>query len=150
MGRSIIGRFNVVPQLLLRMQSGKAVRLRDFAAQQKLGRTSFDVKLQDDGLVHPIPPSTTEFVRPNGMSLRPPGGNFQETLETFQKPPIIFRLVEGTPLPAHFTLLHEHTDHFSLQTTEPVSITELNKRMTVFLSQFQIITTQDYIREFGL
>ena len=31
-------------------------------------------------------------------------------------------LIEGTPLPKSLTILHEHSDHYSLQCTEPMSL----------------------------
>ncbi len=52
---------------------------------------------------------------PNGMSLRPDGPTMRRTLEAFKGTPIIFSFLVGLQLPKGLVLLHEHTDHFSLQ-----------------------------------
>lgn len=150
MAAQIIARHSEVPQLLLRAQQGLRVRLRKYAAGRGLRRETFyDVKLGEDGLVHPSPVSK-ESTGPNGIYLFPPGGDFQEMLDYFRKEPVIFRLKQGTKLPPYFVLLHDHVDMFSLQTLEPVSPTVLNKRMTAFLGQFPRMTVKEYLQEFGL
>ncbi len=48
---------------------------------------------------------------------------FQEVVRNFRGTNItVYVLPEGTPLPPSLTLLHEHSDHYSLQCTEPVSL----------------------------
>lgn len=104
---------------LARVQVSGAVRLREWAAQKALGRASFDLKVEN-GLVVSMTGNT--FVRPNGMSLRPAGSPvFAEVLANFRGDHVSIIPAE-TPLPLEFVLLHEHSDHYSLQTSEPVEL----------------------------
>lgn len=105
-------RFSVVPLQLFRIQNRKEVRLREYAAQEKLGRTSFDLMVQNDGLVHPM--QGNKFVRPNGMSWRPLGPILYELLADF-KGNCIYIMPKGLELPSTLTLIHEHSDHYSIQ-----------------------------------
>ncbi|KAI5480904.1 hypothetical protein MNV49_006713 [Pseudohyphozyma bogoriensis] len=76
------------------------------------------------------------FEVPNGCSLRPDCPTMQEVIRGFNhKNTIVWTIPEGLPFPSHFVLIHEHSDHFSLQTTEPVSLTEFNKRLTTFFTE---------------
>lgn len=143
MRAQIIARYTEIPRLLLRVQGGSRVLLRDYAVQQQLGRTSFDFTLGADGLVRPAPASN-EYIGPNGMSLRPPGKMFEKILDSFREDALVFRLPQGTKLPPYFVLLHERSDHFSLQTAEAVTPTVLNQRMTAFLKQFPRSTVGEY------
>ena len=88
------------------------VILRDWSAQQKLGRSFYDLKINsEDGMVHPAPP-TGKFEGPNGASLRPNSPFMQEIIRCFKgKGVTIYLLKEGTPLPEELLLLHEHSDH---------------------------------------
>jgi len=55
-----LGRYTVIPVELFRINASEKVILRDFKAQEDKGRTSFDVKLAEDGLVHPKTGQTFE------------------------------------------------------------------------------------------
>ena len=125
--------FSRSPLTLYRIQQSLTVRLRSSQDQMAKGRSSFDLKLGDkDGLVHPISPST-HFHTPNGMSLRPAGDTMIDILRRFRGDPKVYTIWCGLELPSHFVLYHEHSDHYSLQTTESVPLEELNRRMTEFL-----------------
>ncbi len=141
---NIFGRFNKLPLTLFRIQTTWQAKLRDYQQQLKIGQFSYDVKLHEDGLVHSIPVTETKFMGPNGMSLRPSGPNFFEILANFRGQ-CIFVLPKDTELPSQFTLLHEHTDHYSLQTTQPVSLKEFNQRLTAFLNSFEMIDKATYM-----
>jgi hypothetical protein len=60
LGQPLLGRYTVVPVDLFRINASANVILRDYEAQKKKGRSSFDVKLAEDGLVHPKPGDTFE------------------------------------------------------------------------------------------
>jgi len=65
------------------------------------------------------PCSGDTYLGPNGLSLRPIGNNLVEFLDTF-KGKCIYELSKDLVIPANFVVIHEHTDHFSIQTTQPI------------------------------
>jgi hypothetical protein len=67
-----------------------------------------------DGLIHPK--LGDFFESPNGMSVRPRGPNMWEILDKFRGPCNVWIIPQGTPLPKELVLIHEHNDHFSVQT----------------------------------
>ena len=138
-------RFTRVPTTLYRIKSQPSVRLRDYQIQMGLGRTSYDLKLVDQ-LVQPLPiPSS--FHTPNGMSLRPAGPNMISILERFRGSPIIFTLACGLELPQGLCLYHEHSDHYSLQTTVPVALQDFNESLTRFLSALPRQTKDQFLAQ---
>lgn len=140
-----MARFSYAPISLYRIQSNLPVKLRDYERQISLDRQSFDLKLHN-GLVHPMPEGSP-FYTPNGMSLRPASEKMIEILKAFRGSPSIYRLHEGLPLPKHFVILHEHTDHYSLQTTEQVTLELFNKRLTEFLQSLPPPQTKEKFLE---
>lgn len=115
--RPLLGRYNKTPMVLYRVQNGEKVILREHSEQMKLKRTSFDLKLGADGLVHPA--TGPNFIGPNGASLRPAGFVFGEIVANFRGPRMcIIEIPSGIVLPKELVLLHEHSDHYSLQTSE--------------------------------
>ncbi|KAH9931962.1 uncharacterized protein B0H18DRAFT_988909 [Fomitopsis serialis] len=133
--RPLLGRYNHVPVELARVQSGSNVNLRDYEQQKALKRFSYDLKLSPEGLV--LPAKGDNFIGPNGCSLRPPlSPTFQEVVRNFRGANIlVYVLKEGTPLPDSLTILHEHSDHYSLQCTKPMPLNELNAELTKFINQ---------------
>jgi hypothetical protein len=128
----LLGKYNVIYRDLFRVNATEKVILRDFESQKKLDRSSYDLVLKEDGLVHPSP-STGNFEGPNGASVRPNSPFMQEVIRGFKgKGVVIYLLKEGTPLPPELVLLHEHTDHHSIQCTQPMKLSELNERITKF------------------
>lgn len=53
-GRPMLGRYEIVPWDIFRVQSGRNTTLRTSEAQQCLGKAAFDLVLHEDGLVHPV------------------------------------------------------------------------------------------------
>lgn len=130
----LLGRYDKIYRDLFRVNATSKVVLRDWHAQNKLGRSSYDLKVHEDGLVHPA--ASENFEGPNGASLRPNSPFLQEVIRGFKgKGVSIYRLKEGTPLPEDLVLLHEHTDHHSLQCKRPMKLEELNKIITDFCQQ---------------
>lgn len=127
----IMKRFTQLPYSLYRTQPGLPVRLRSYDEQVALGRSSFDVVLHD-GLVLPMPEGAV-YTTPNGMSLRPLGENFERILRSFRGEPQIYARRGGLTLPEGLVVLHERTDHYSLQTTVPLTLEQFNDRLTEFL-----------------
>eukprot|EP00160_Parvularia_atlantis_P019740 Unigene7874_Nuclearia_a/m.24187 Unigene7874_Nuclearia_a/g.24187 ORF Unigene7874_Nuclearia_a/g.24187 Unigene7874_Nuclearia_a/m.24187 type:complete len:155 (-) Unigene7874_Nuclearia_a:57-521(-) len=142
----LLGRFRVVPLVLYRVQGGRETRLREHGAQQKLKRHSFDLRVYPDGLVHPN--KTDTFIGPNGASLRPMGPVLKEVLATFRgRRPFVFTIPKDTPVPTDLVLLHEHTDHYSLQCDRPMPLSELNARLTRFLADCRSQTLDEFLKE---
>ncbi|KAI5825828.1 hypothetical protein EV122DRAFT_206377 [Schizophyllum commune] len=131
-GRPLIGRYtDVVPTELARVQSGRNIRLRDYEQQRANGRLSYDLKLKDGKV---LPAEGPNFIGPNGCSLRPPlSPMFQEVVRNFRGRNVtIYVLKEGTPLPPTLQILHEHSDHYSMQCTKPMTLEELDAELTKF------------------
>ncbi len=144
--RSIIARYTThFPLTLFRFKTGKSVSLRDYESQKSKGSRSYDLVLKD-GLYQPSPTDSNVFIGPNGASLRPNTMNLHELLDTFSKSKNarIIVIPQDTKIPSHFVLLHEHTDHYSLQTTTPITLKEFNQLLEDFLSQFQTLTISEF------
>ena len=120
----------MAPVTLLRIQPKLPVTLRDYDTQMKLERSSFDLKLVN-GLY--MPAVGNAFSGPNGMSLRPSTPKMHEILRSFKGSPRIYTLHEGLVLPEGLVILHEHSDHYSLQTTVPIALDEYCSKLTKFL-----------------
>ncbi|KAJ7075795.1 hypothetical protein B0H15DRAFT_916593 [Mycena belliarum] len=150
--RPLIARYapgTALPVDLARVQSGLHVRLREYEAQKALKRFSYDLKVQPDGLVHPA--EGPNFIGPNGCSLREPlSPTFQEVVRNFRGSDIgVFVLKEGTVLPETLTVLHEHSDHFSLQCTQPMRLSELNAALTQFINDnARILNKEEFDEEY--
>ena len=137
--------WNRLPVTLYRIQPRLPVALRDFTKQQQLGRTSFDLKVQE-GLVRPLV-NPSKFTTPNGMSLRPVGENMLKILGAFKNETMLYRMHEGMELPSDFVLYHEHTDHYSLQTSKDISLQDFNMKLTVFLKSLPSQTKSQFLEE---
>jgi hypothetical protein len=142
MSSSKLTRFLIVPQTLYRIQPRLPVALRDHASQVALGRTSFDLKVHSDNLVHPV--TGDVFTTPNGMSLRPPSDAMRRILSSFRGTPTIYTLVPGLKLPDNLILLHEHTDHFSMQVRVPMTLADFNSTLTAFLQSLPSQTKEQF------
>jgi hypothetical protein len=136
-------KFTTLPLTLYRVQSRLPVKLRSFDQQILLNRTSFDLKLHND-LVLPIDPSKG-FKTPNGMSLRPPSETMIRILKEFKGSPTVYTLRCGLELPEDLCVYHEHTDHYSLQTTVPISLPDFNKKLTEFLESLPVQTREQFL-----
>ena len=112
LGRPLLGRYTVLPVELFRINSSEQIRLRDYAEQSKRGRTSYDLRLGSDGLVHPsdgenyictLPVCPHKYSSdaklhsgPNGASVRPEGSFLQELITGFMgRNTVIYRLPQG-------------------------------------------------------
>ena len=137
-----VTRYEIVPQTLYRIQPRLPVTLRNYDTQMALGRTSFDLKVKD-GLVHPA--VGEEWIGPNGMSLRPAGNVMRRILDEFKGTPTIYTLIPGLKLPDDLIILHEHTDHYSLQLRVPMTLEAFNARLTEFLQSLPSQTREQFI-----
>lgn len=135
-----------LPVTLYRIQNGLSVQLRDFETQLLKGRSSFDLKLHDS-LVLPVEPGSP-FSTPNGMSWRPAGDKMLGVLSGFKGSPIVFRMHEGMSLPDGLIAYHEHSDHWSVQTTVPIPLPELNQKLTELLAGLPRQSREEFFAQY--
>jgi hypothetical protein len=145
MDKKIMTRITQLPLTLYRIQPRMPVNLRNYDLQIAAGRSSFDLKVHKNKVL-PIDPQTA-FKTPNGMSLRPASDTMLKILESFRGEPTIYTMLTGLELPKGFCIYHEHTDHYSLQTTDPITLSELNQKMTEFLETLPSMTKQQFIEQ---
>ncbi|KAL0483621.1 CTP synthase [Acrasis kona] len=130
----LIGEYNEFPIDLFRVNGTEKVILRDYDTQMKKNSRSYDLVFNENGLVDGI--FSGLFERPNGASLRPNSRMMQEIVRNFKgKNVTVYEIPKGTKLPEGLTLKHEHSDHYSIQTTKPISLKELNAKLTEFMKQ---------------
>jgi hypothetical protein len=87
----------------------------------------YDLKLQQDGLVHPASLDNT-YIGPNGASL----------------------LQEETTIPNDLVLLHEHGDHYSLQSVKPISIKGLQDLINAFIHNLPFHSKEEYFIKYPI
>eukprot|EP01088_Endostelium_zonatum_P007279 TRINITY_DN194_c0_g1_i1.p1 TRINITY_DN194_c0_g1~~TRINITY_DN194_c0_g1_i1.p1 ORF type:complete len:163 (-),score=9.33 TRINITY_DN194_c0_g1_i1:45-509(-) len=131
----MLGVFRKLPKTLYRVNNGRTISLRDYDSQSLKGRVSYDLHLHGD-LVLPLEDST-HFKQPNGLSLRPDTPFMNELIRKFKsKNGVVFTLPEGLELPEELILYHEHSDHYSIQTTKPVTLNDFNHNLTEFFAKY--------------
>ena len=138
------------PIKLFRILTGKKqiVQLRELNSQLKKGARSFDVIVKDDGLVHPI--SGMTFSGPNGMSLRPEGLTQYEILESMKGNVSVVEIPESEPIPKGLVLVHEHNDHYSMQSDCKCSLKELNLKLNAFLCKYEKYSKATWFEKYRL
>ncbi|KAG4067203.1 hypothetical protein HA402_000194 [Bradysia odoriphaga] len=139
-------RYTQLPLTLYRIQPRLPVALRDYDNQIAKARTSFDLKLDEKGFVQPLAEGTL-FTTPNGMTLRPASDMMLQILKSFRGKPMVYQFACGMKLPKGFVVYHEHTDHYSLQTTEPIMLQAFNSRLTELLQSLPMQTREQFINQ---
>jgi hypothetical protein len=81
------------------------------------------------------------------MSLRPASESMWRIANNYPRTATVYRLPEGLELPSGLVVLHERTDHYSLQTDEPISLETLNERLTNVLLQCPTQTLEQFIAQ---
>lgn len=146
----LLGTYTSLPCELFRVNPTPKVILRDHDTQIANNHSSYDLFLDSNGFVQPSPP-TGLFERPNGMSLRPNGPFLQELIRGFLgKNVTIYRLPKGLDLASlNLTCLWEHSDHHSVQTTVPIKLDALNKKLTqMCLQKGERMTKDEFLEKF--
>ncbi|KAE9389023.1 hypothetical protein BT96DRAFT_926766 [Gymnopus androsaceus JB14] len=134
-----------VPFELARVQSGVNVNLRDYAKQKELGRISYDLKTVD-GMVHPA--EGPNFIENRFLP------TFQEVVRQFPRfkySNLLCSYTEllGVKLPETLVILHEHSDHFSIQCTKPMSLDALNHELTEFINEHgRVLNKEEFDEEY--
>ncbi|EEQ31305.1 hypothetical protein McanMca71_004580 [Microsporum canis] len=125
--------FTVFPKEMFRLNNGRSIRLRWFPGPIKPEKRSFDI-LTTEGKVLPKALDPQNYISPNGASMRPNTPIMQNLARTFKGASVcIYSVPPGTPLPSDLILVHEYTDHYSLQPREEMTVEELNHKITNFL-----------------
>jgi hypothetical protein len=147
--RLLLGRYtHAFPSVDLFRFAGR-VQLRERAVQAALKRTSFDYSLGPDGLVHPA--TGDRFVGPNGCSLRPAGPTLYELVAHRRGDARLVLVPAGTRVPDGLVLLHEHSDHYSLQTASPCTPAALNARLNAFFKSLPTTMSRDeYLQRYPI
>lgn len=136
-------RYLQLPITLFRIQPRLPVSLRDYDEQMAAGRTSWDLKTYNS-MVRPMPIGDP-FHTPNGMSLRPSGETMASILRGFRGDPKVYRMQAGTTLPEGLVVLHEHSDHYSLQAAREMPLAELNASLTAYLQTLPSVTRDAWL-----
>jgi len=147
---SKLTRFREFPCDLFRIDTFKKIKLREYARQTKAGKKSFDFVLKD-GLIHPA--EGEFFKRPNGLSLRPGGYTLGHIVAHYKKKIGLILIPKGVVVPEGLVLIHEHTDHYSLQTTTSCSEDEMNAKLNHFFDNtpgLQKVSLEEYLKQFPL
>ena len=140
----LVKRFSKLPITLYRIQPRLPVSLRDYDTQVAMGRESFDLQLTD-GKVHPAVGDL--WIGPNGMSLRPGNETMLNIIKNWKGDATVYRFGEGLVLPTELIVIHERDDHYSLQTTESITLETFNQRLTDFLQSSPNQTKEQFIAQ---
>ncbi|KAH6684079.1 hypothetical protein B0J14DRAFT_572017 [Halenospora varia] len=64
---------------------------------------------------------------------------------------IVYSIPRDTPLPEELILVHEHTDHYSMQPVIEMSLDDLNQRITKFLQRSgTLYSTEQWLMKYKL
>lgn len=134
------------PVTLYRMEETDRTNLRAYEAQMAKKRKSYDVKLDENGLVQPA--SCDNWVGPNGMSLRPATDSMLRIAQAFRGEQRVHRFDEGMTLPdGLIVVLWERDDHYAMQTTEPCTLEELNYKISALIQPMDFQTKEEFIEQ---
>ncbi|KAI0972089.1 hypothetical protein F4678DRAFT_68024 [Xylaria arbuscula] len=142
----LLGVFRIFPKELFRVNNGRYVNVR---AQQP-GRHIYDIVAQN-GRVEPKALNPQTYVAPNGASLRP-NSPYQQSLVSSRfrgSDVIIYGIAKETQLPEDLLLVHERSDHYSLQPGVSMSTEELNSKITEFMwKSARMYTREQWLEAF--
>ncbi|UNI13307.1 hypothetical protein JDV02_000064 [Purpureocillium takamizusanense] len=143
---NLIGVFRKFPKELFRVNNGPFVKLRVWSPQ----RHTYDIFIEQ-GLVVPKALDPSSYVTPNGASMRP-NSPYQQSLVSWRfrgDNTIVYAVPEGTRLPDHLLLVHERSDHYSLQPTTPMTVDDLNARITEFFrANAEAFTREQWLKAY--
>jgi len=60
----------------------------------------------------------------------------------------VIEIPEGAEIPQGLVLLHEHTDHYSLQPSRPMKPAEFIGLVGTFVKPFQLLTQDEYAKAY--
>ncbi|KAF2752698.1 hypothetical protein EJ05DRAFT_446385 [Pseudovirgaria hyperparasitica] len=146
MAARLINIFRTVPRELFRVNNGPAITLREWRGQGY----SYDV-VTESGMVKPKALDAANYNAPNGASMRPDGDMHRRLIQNFKGSSIIvYSVPANTPLPPDLILVHEHTDHYSLQAATEMSLADLNQRITSFLgANARVMSREQWLQAYS-
>ncbi|TRX89863.1 hypothetical protein FHL15_009296 [Xylaria flabelliformis] len=138
--------FRSFPRELFRVNNGRQVKLR----VQQPGRHLYDI-LAKNGQVEPKALHPSTYIAPNGASMRP-NSPYQQSLVSTRfrgTDVIVFAVAKGTDLPEDLLLVHERSDHYSLQPSATMTIDDLNWKITKFMEKkAQVYTREQWMETY--
>ncbi|KAI0467839.1 hypothetical protein F4859DRAFT_517707 [Xylaria cf. heliscus] len=132
--------FKRFPKELFRVNNGRHVKVR----VQQPGRHVYDILAQNDQ-VEPKALNPQVYVGPNGASMRP-NSPYQQLLVSsrFRGPDVVvYAIAKGTQIPDDLLLIHERSDHYSLQPGVSMSVDDLNSKITDFMWKVARVYTRE-------
>ncbi|KAM4067046.1 hypothetical protein HRG_001052 [Hirsutella rhossiliensis] len=129
-----------LPTNLFRVNNGPQVRLREWSRQRRV----FDI-CPANGLVKPLALDPKSYRAPNGASMRPNSPYQQHLVSNLFRGDgvIVYSVPAGTQLPQDLLLVHERTDHYSLQPGREMTLQDLNDIITTFLRRNATVYTRE-------
>ncbi|KAK9438136.1 uncharacterized protein VB005_09143 [Metarhizium brunneum] len=137
---NLIAVFKQFPKQLFRVNNGRPINLRVWSPR----RHSYDI-FAENGLVKPKALDPLSYAAPNGASMRP-NSPYQQSLVSWRfrgSDMIVYSVPKGTRLPDDLVLVHERSDHYSLQPAVPMTVEDMNARMTNFFQD----NAQEFTRD---
>ncbi|KAI8721662.1 hypothetical protein NCS52_00308300 [Fusarium sp. LHS14.1] len=134
---SVFGKF---PKELFRVNNGPQIKLRVLRPNRHI----YDI-VPENGLALPKALNPSSYIAPNGASLRP-NSQYQQSLVSWRfrgNDTIVYSVPEGTTLPDDLLLVHERSDHYSLQPAMAMAVDDLNTKITQFLMNNAMVLTRE-------
>ncbi|KAH6640660.1 hypothetical protein F5144DRAFT_561222 [Chaetomium tenue] len=144
---SAITVFRKFPKELFRVNNGRAIRVR----AQTPHRHVYDIITSGNGWVEPKALNLSTYMAPNGASMRP-NSRYQQYLVSWRfrgDDVVVYSIPKDTNLPDDLLLVHERSDHYSLQPAVRMSLDRLNARITQFLSSAgKVYTREEWLKTY--
>ena len=136
----LIAVFKRFPKEIFRVNNGRKVELRTWTPRRRVydisptnglvqpkatKPMSYEGESSKERLVRPRVLRANLILAPNGASMRP-NSPYQQSLVSWRfrgDDVIVYAVPEGTALPDDLLLVHERSDHYSLQPAESMTIT---------------------------
>ncbi|KAI1078583.1 hypothetical protein F5B20DRAFT_547651 [Whalleya microplaca] len=137
----LIATFRRFPKELFRVNDGRQIKLRVWSPQR---REVYDI-FAENGRVEPKALNHATYVAPNGASMRP-NSPYQQALVSWRfksQNMVVFGVPEGTELPEDLLLVHERSDHYSLQPARSMTIDDLNGKISLFMAEHARVFNRD-------
>ncbi|KAG6062686.1 hypothetical protein E4U30_003513 [Claviceps sp. LM220 group G6] len=144
---NLIAVFRKFPKEIHRVNNGLSVKLRAWSPH----RRSYDIVTKQHGLVEAKALNPPTYVAPNGASMGP-NSVYQQSLVSWRfrgSDVIVYSVPKGTSLPDDLVLVHERTDHYSLQPAEQMTIDNLNTKITEFMrANAKVFTREQWLKAY--
>ncbi|KAL2173072.1 uncharacterized protein P884DRAFT_273585 [Thermothelomyces heterothallicus CBS 202.75] len=124
---SFMSQFGHFPTKLFRLSATSKTKLRDYTLKKS---ASYDI-LTAQGIAQPI--ASVTYERPNGASMKPLSAGWFQLVQKFKGSKVV--VFEIPEVPEDLILIHEHSDHYSLQPRVSMPLDDLNKKIDAFLKK---------------